>query len=158
MDYTEFCLVTFKWHKALFTALKVCIESGNYSEIRNAISVLNSVSTSFPKVDTMRDELQAPLERIAETDERDDLKISAQSTFRIFKQPRTHWRTEWQFRNVSVNDRIRQLTHTDQTKQPAPPDATNGTSKTGSQTPQPKDAPATKLNANAPVFKSKSES
>lgn len=158
LDYTEFCLVTFKWHKALFTALKACIESGKYSEIRNAISVLNSVSTSFPKVDTMRDELQAPLERIAENDERDDLKISAQSTFRIFKQPRTHWRTEWQFRNVSVNDRIRQLTHTDQSKQPAPPDATNGTNKTGSQTPLAKDASATKLNANAPVFKSRSES
>jgi THO complex subunit 2 len=158
LDYTEFCLVTFKWHKALFTALKTCIESGKYSEIRNAISVLNSVSASFPKVDTMRDELQAPLERIAENDERDDLKISAQSTFRIFKQPKTHWRTEWQFRNVSVNDRIRQLTHTDKLKQPAPADATNGTSKAGSQTPQPKDAPASKLNANAPVFKTRSES
>ncbi|KAF1933556.1 uncharacterized protein M421DRAFT_415897 [Didymella exigua CBS 183.55] len=141
LDYTEFCFVTFKWHKALFTALKVCIESGRYSEIRNAISVLNSVSSSFPKVDTMRDELQAPLERIAENDERDDLKISAQSTFRIFKQPKTHWRTEWQFRN-----------------QPAPADAANGTSKAGSQTPQPKDAPASKLNANAPAFKSRSES
>ncbi|KAJ8107238.1 hypothetical protein OPT61_g9003 [Boeremia exigua] len=141
LDYNDFCHVLFKWHKALCTALKACIESGKFSEIRNAISVLNAVSSSFPKVDTMRDELQAPLERIAETDERDDLKISAQSTFRIFKQGKAHWRTEWQYRNI-----------------PAPPEVTNGSNKTGSQTPQPKDATASKLNANAPVFKSKSES
>lgn len=106
--YNEFCLVLFKWHKALCTALKACIESGRYSEIRNAISVLNSVSSVFPKVDTMRDELQAPLERIAENDERDDLKLAAQSTFRIFKQGKAHWRTEWQYRNVSDHGRIRQ--------------------------------------------------
>lgn len=103
LDYNEFCLVLFKWHKALYTALKACIESGKFSEIRNAISVMNAVSTSFPKVDTMRDGLQAPLERIAETDERDDLKISAMSTFRIFKQSKAHWRAEWQFRNVGRN-------------------------------------------------------
>jgi THO complex subunit 2 len=105
--YNEFCLVLFKWHKALCTALKACIESGRYSEIRNAISVLNSVSSIFPKVDTMRDELQAPLERIAENDERDDLKLAAQSTFRIFKQGKAHWRTEWQYRNVSGHGRTR---------------------------------------------------
>ncbi|KAF2630325.1 hypothetical protein BU25DRAFT_362439 [Macroventuria anomochaeta] len=141
LDYNDFCQVSFKWHKALFTALKACIESGKFSEIRNAISILNAISSSFPKVDTMRDELQAPLEHIAENDERDDLKISAQSTFRIFKQGKLHWRTEWQYRNI-----------------PAPTEVTNGASKTGSQTPQPKDAPATKLNANAPVFKSRNES
>lgn len=108
LDYNEFCHLLFKWHKALCSALKVCIESGKFSEIRNAISVLNSVSASFPKVDTMRDELQAPLERIAETDERDDLKISAQSTFRIFKQSKAHWRAEWQFRNVSRHNEFQQ--------------------------------------------------
>ena len=158
LDYNDFCQISFKWHKALFTALKACIENGKFSEIRNAISVLNAVSSSFPKVDTMRDELQAPLERIAENDERDDLKISAQSTFRIFKQGKAHWRTEWQYRNVSRNSKSRQLPHTDVLKIPAPPEAANGTSKTDSQTPQPKDAPTSKLNANAPVFKSRNES
>ncbi|UPX12482.1 THO2 plays a role in transcriptional elongation [Ascochyta rabiei] len=141
LDYNDFCQVSFKWHKALFSALKTCIESGKYTEVRNAISVLNAISSSFPKVDTMRDELQTPLEHIAKNDERDDLKISAQSTFRIFKQGKAHWRTEWQYRNI-----------------PAPPEATNGASKADSQTPQPKDAPATKLNASAPVFKSRNES
>ncbi|KAG9199321.1 THO complex subunit 2 [Epicoccum nigrum] len=136
--YNEFCLVLFKWHKALCTALKVCIESGRYSEIRNAISVLNSVASYFPKVDTMRDELQAPLERIAEHDERDDLKIAAQSTFRIFKQSKAHWRTEWQYRNT-----------------PAPPEATNGSSKPDAQPQQSKDASGSKLNASAPVFKAR---
>ncbi|KAH6622281.1 transcription factor/nuclear export subunit protein 2-domain-containing protein [Boeremia exigua] len=142
LDYNDFCHVLFKWHKALCTALKACIESGKFSEIRNAISVLNAVSSSFPKVDTMRDELQAPLERIAKEDERNDLKISAQSTFRIFKQGKAYWRTEWQYRNQKM----------------APPEDANGTSKTGSQTPQPKDAPVSKLSASAPVFKSRHES
>ncbi|KAF9694912.1 hypothetical protein EKO04_007048 [Ascochyta lentis] len=141
LDYNDFCQVSFKWHKALFSALKTCIESGKYTEVRNAISVLNAISSSFPKVDTMRDELQTPLEHIAENDERDDLKISAQSTFRIFKQGKAHWRTEWQYRNI-----------------PAPPEVTNGAGKAASQTPQPKDIPATKLNASAPVFKSRKES
>lgn len=158
LDYNEFCLVLFKWHKALYTALKACIESGKFSEIRNAISVLNAVSTSFPKVDTMRDGLQAPLERIAENDERDDLKISAMSTFRIFKQGKAHWRAEWQFRNVSRPTLFQQSRFTDMSKTAPPPEATNGTSKTGSQTPQPKDAAASRLNANAPVFKSRNES
>lgn len=158
LDYNDFCQVSFKWHKALFTALKTCIESGKYTEVRNAISVLNAVSTSFPKVDTMRDELQAPLEHIAANDERDDLKIAAQSTFRIFKQGKAHWRTEWQYRNVSRISNTQQFSPTDTKKIPAPPEVTNGTSKAGSQTPQPKDAPTAKLNVNAPVFKSKIES
>lgn len=158
LDYNDFCQVSFKWHKALFTALKACIESGKYTEVRNAISVLNAISTSFPKVDTMRDELQAPLEHIAANDERDDLKIAAMSTFRIFKQGKAHWRTEWQYRNVSSTCNILQSPHTDTKKIPAPPEVTNGSSKAGSQTPQPKDAPSAKLNANAPVFKSRNES
>jgi THO complex subunit 2 len=157
LDYNDFCQVSFKWHKALFTALKACIESGKFSEIRNAISVLNAVSSSFPKVDTMRDELQAPLERIAENDERDDLKISAQSTFRIFKQGKAHWRTEWQYRNVSRPNNIRQVPRADTTKTAPPPEVTNGASKAGSQTPQPKEGPTSKLNVNAPVFKSRNE-
>ncbi|KAJ4988718.1 THO complex subunit 2 [Stagonosporopsis vannaccii] len=158
LDYNEFCLVLFKWHKALYTALKACIESGKFSEIRNAISVLNAVSSSFPKVDTMRDGLQAPLERIAENDERDDLKISAQSTFRIFKQGKAHWRAEWQFRNVSRHTIPRQPQLTDISKTAPPPESTNGTGKTSSQTPQPRESAASKLNANAPVFKSRNES
>lgn len=158
LDYNDFCQVTFKWHKALFTALKACIESGKYSEVRNAISVLNAVATSFPKVDTMRDELQAPLERIAENDERDDLKISAQSTFRIFKQGKAHWRTEWQYRNVSRPSNIRQVQRANTTKTAPPPEGANGVGKAGSQTPQPRDVPSSKLNANAPVFESRNES
>ena len=157
LEYNDFCQVSFKWHKALFTALKACIESGKFTEIRNAISVLNAISSSFPKVDTMRDELQAPLEHIAENDERDDLKISAQSTFRIFKQGKAHWRTEWQYRNVSYGNTWFCI-YANTTKIPAPPDVTNNANKTGSQTPQPKEAPSAKLNANAPVFKSRNES
>ncbi|KAF2999211.1 THO complex subunit 2 [Curvularia kusanoi] len=141
LPYNEFCFLLFKWHKALCSALKVCIESGKFSEIRSAISILNAVSSSFPKVDTMRDELQAPLEHIAENDERDDLKISAQSTFRIFKQGKTYWRNEWQYRNL-----------------PEPKDSTNGTGKADTQTPSSKDASTSKLNAGAPVFKSRIES
>jgi THO complex subunit 2 len=158
LDYNDFCQVSFKWHKALFTALKACIESGKFTEIRNAISVLNAISLNFPKVDTMRDELQAPLEHIAENDERNDLKILAQSTFKIFKKNKAYWRTEWQYRNVSGVSNTKTPTLTDTTKIPAPQEATNGPSKNGSQTPQPKDVPPTKLNANAPVFKSRSES
>jgi THO complex subunit 2 len=101
LSYDDFCKLLYKWHKALFVALKTCIESGKFTEIRNSISILSAISSNFPKVDTMSEELRLPLENIAKNDERDDLKILAQSTFKVFKKSKNFWSTEWDFRNVS---------------------------------------------------------
>ncbi|KAJ4366896.1 THO2 plays a role in transcriptional elongation [Neocucurbitaria cava] len=135
LEYKDFCLLLYKWHKALFTALKTCVDSGNFMQIRNSINILNALYPTFPKVDSMANELRQTITQLAEVDERDDLKTSLQSILAGFKKSARFWQKEHEFRNL-----------------PAPPAPANGANKT--TTDQPQD---TKLNATATTFQPKTE-
>ncbi|CAO2649363.1 Nn.00g067480.m01.CDS01 [Neocucurbitaria sp. VM-36] len=140
LKYEEFCMLLYKWHKALFTALKTCVDSGNFMQIRNSINILNALYPTFPKVDSMANELRQTITQLAEVDERDDLKTSLQSILAGFKKSAKFWQKEHEFRNL-----------------PAPPGPSNGANKTSmdkAPTSQPQDA---KLNATAPAFQPKTE-
>jgi THO complex subunit 2 len=161
--YEQFCMVLFKWHRALTTALKTCLESGSYMQMRNAINVLHALGTSFPKVNTLGNELLQLIEHLTQTEERDDLKKSLESIRApVSKNVKTSLE-EHIFRNESSNPqpRIERRTNAPQlpapTPAPAPASMTNGSEKPSAEkgrTPQPQDA---KLNVTAPAFQPKHE-
>ncbi|KAF1832793.1 hypothetical protein BDW02DRAFT_410532 [Decorospora gaudefroyi] len=143
-SYDQFCMVLFKWHKALTTALKTCLESGSYMQMRNSINVMFALGTNFPKVKTLGTELKQTIDNLVKTEEREDLKKSLESILGPISKGEKHWKEEHVFRHTSAP--------------PAPPAGTtnenNKAAPEQSKTPQPQDA---KLNATAPAFQPKPE-
>jgi THO complex subunit 2 len=101
LQYNDFCKLLYKWHKALFTALKSCVESGDFQQIRNSLSILTALSGSFPRVDTMARELQQSIQYMTDHDERSDIKTVATSSLSAFKKAEKDLQSEHKFRNVS---------------------------------------------------------
>lgn len=104
LSYDEFCMVLYKWHKALFAALKACIDSGNWMQIRNSVNVLKALYPTFPRVDTMAIDLQQTITQLAEVDARQDLKTSLLSILGDLNKSKKFWQAEHAFRNVSMVD------------------------------------------------------
>ncbi|KAH7378483.1 transcription factor/nuclear export subunit protein 2-domain-containing protein [Phaeosphaeria sp. MPI-PUGE-AT-0046c] len=147
LQYDDFCKVLYKWHKALFTALKACLETGDFQQIRNSLVVLTACSGSFPKVDAMAAELKAVIEPMAHHDERGDIKTTAGSSLALFRNPEKNFQSEYKFRNVPEPPK----------PPPAPINGANQTASSKSATPQPQDSSSNKLKATAPVFEPKPE-
>ncbi|KAH8724727.1 transcription factor/nuclear export subunit protein 2-domain-containing protein [Phaeosphaeriaceae sp. PMI808] len=149
LQYDDFCKVLFKWHKALFTALKGCLDTGDFQQIRNSLVILTACSGSFPKVDTMALELKQAIEPLARHDERGDIKTTAGSSLALFRDPEKNFQPHHKFCNVPEPAR-------------ANPIVAHGTSETAtarSSTPQSQDASTTRHKSTAPTFnKSRPES
>ncbi|KAI1674637.1 THO complex protein [Pyrenophora tritici-repentis] len=142
--YEQFCMVLFKWHKALTTALKACLESGSYMQMRNAINVLHALGGTFPKVVTLGTELKQTIQALEETEEREDLKKALQSILGPVTKGEKSWLEEHVFRNTTAPP-------------PAPGSTTNASDKAAPEkgkTPQPHDS---KPNATALTSNPKSE-
>ncbi|KAF1940925.1 hypothetical protein EJ02DRAFT_455590 [Clathrospora elynae] len=138
--YDDFCMVLYKWHKSLFTALKTCVESHSYMQVRNAISVLQALSPTFPKVAVMGKELVQTIEHLTKTETREDLRKSLESILGHIGKGKPLWIDENVFRN-----------------KPAPANTINGSEKAApakGKTMQPQD---TKLKATAPAFQQRLE-
>jgi THO complex subunit 2 len=156
--YDQFCMVLFKWHKALATALKTCLESGDYMQMRNSINVLHALGTNFPRVKSLGTELKETVERLREAEERQDLMRSLESVLGPILKGQKFWQEDHVFRNVSLSASLRSRQRTNAPQVPAPAGSTtNGSDKDATEkgkTPQPQD---TKLDAAAPAFKPKPE-
>lgn len=144
LQYDDFCKLFYKWHKALFNALKSCLESGDFQQIRNSLSILNALFGTFPKTKTMAADLEAIVKHMAQHDERGDVKISATSSLYLFLESRTALQSEYKFRNL-----------------PEPPkpaaEETGKTEDEKANTLQAQDSASAKLSATAPAFKPKTE-
>lgn len=103
LSFEDFRNLHCKWHGALFTAVKNCLTGGQYTELRNAISILKAVSPAFPKIDTMAKDLRQIIEQHAEDDDRDDIKVAANSLRYEFKRSSKLWKTEVAFRQVCLS-------------------------------------------------------
>jgi THO complex subunit 2 len=109
LSYGEFCLLLYKWHRALCTALKTCVESGSYMQMRNAINVLHALGTNFPKVKTMGTELETTITQLSKTETRVDLKLALESILGPILKGKPRWQEEHVFRNVSSANSILRL-------------------------------------------------
>tara|TARA_R110002003_G_scaffold48_44_gene4266 strand:+ start:1498 stop:6099 length:4602 start_codon:yes stop_codon:yes gene_type:complete len=160
LQYADFCKLLYKWHKALFTALKACLDSGDFQQIRNSLVILTACSGSFPKVDTMAKELETTIRTMSKEDPREDIKTAAGSSLALFNKK---MQSEWKFRNVSLTVMIDIRSQANELKLPEPTETavatTNGTGEPakGGNTPQPTDTSTAKLKPTAPPFKPRSE-
>jgi THO complex subunit 2 len=162
LPYNDFCMLLYKWHKGLFTALKGSLDTGDFQQVRNSLVILTACSGSFPKVDTMAMELKQAIEPMAKSDERGDIKTTAGSSLALFRDPEKNFQSEYKFRNVSALAKAQQqCTNGAQVPEPPKPAPVNGASEAAhskSATPQPQDVSAAKLKPTAPAFQPKTES
>lgn len=157
LEYDDFCKLLFKWHKALFTALKTCLETGDFQQIRNSLVILSACSGSFPKVTTMAAELQQIIEAMVKNDKRQDIKTTAGSSMALFRNFDRNFQTEHKFRNVRFHSAVfRRMTNVKQQPEPpaANPTPTTTPAPARSNTPSAQD---TKLKSTAPAFKPRTE-
>jgi len=156
LNYDEFRAIHFRWHKQLWLALTNCMKGGQYIQLRNSINILKAVSPAFPKVDDHGRSLRDTIKRFAEEDERNDIKVAANSLLFEFKRSGELWKTQNFFTTVSES-RMYWPTSSlsqgkDKLKEVSPGPASSAASSKTSEAP---DSSSNKLNAAATSFQSK---
>ncbi|KAI8833669.1 transcription factor/nuclear export subunit protein 2-domain-containing protein [Chytriomyces cf. hyalinus JEL632] len=76
MKHEEFSKVMFKWHSKMHRAFTLCLESGEYAQITNAVIVLDKISDVFPLIREHAIQLDESCRGVAEKEvDRKDLKL-----------------------------------------------------------------------------------
>lgn len=91
LDHAEFSSLLSKWHGSLLIAIRRCFDSREYMHISNAITVLRAIYQHFPRLTTHGQALLSSLSAL-KTDEREDLKLSANALFGLIKRKEKEWR------------------------------------------------------------------
>ncbi|XP_064481885.1 THO complex subunit 2-like isoform X2 [Ornithodoros turicata] len=75
VDYENYRHVCHKWHFKITKALVICLESGDYVQIRNSLIILTKVLPHFPVMTNLGQALERRIEKIRsdEKDKRPDL-------------------------------------------------------------------------------------
>ena len=76
-SYEDYRRSLYDWHMSLTSALRSCLNGGDYMRERNAMNVLKSVGHSFPVVNWMGNALIACVEKLTKLDKRPDTKTAA---------------------------------------------------------------------------------
>ncbi|KAK5083084.1 THO2 plays a role in transcriptional elongation [Lithohypha guttulata] len=90
LDYDKFRDVLFKWQSALYSALVKCLGTNDYMHVRNAISILRTLSPAFPVVDFHGRSLQKAVDKLRESD-REDLKVASQALLGTLTRRQKEW-------------------------------------------------------------------
>ncbi|TVY19663.1 THO complex subunit 2 [Lachnellula arida] len=132
---TSFKNLLLLWHKNLNTALRECLDGTEWMHIRNAITVLKSVTDVFPAIDFMGNSFIKQLEVITtrEKGNREDLSLTGNAVLVQLKKRSKKWVMVQAFGHSIVNG--------------ATPRSTSQTSGSGSKT---------ALKPTAPEFKPQS--
>ncbi|GIK00401.1 THO complex subunit 2 [Aspergillus viridinutans] len=136
LEYEDFRRLLYKWHRLLASALKICLNGGEYMHIRNAISVLKAVVQHFPAVNWIGRDMLTSVNNLSQNDERDDVKIPAASLIGDLNRREKKWMLPQAF----------MVSNQPAGKGPAPAAGKPGT-------PRPRSTTPTSLNAAAPEFK-----
>ncbi|PYH99012.1 hypothetical protein BO71DRAFT_415916 [Aspergillus ellipticus CBS 707.79] len=91
LEYEDFRRLLYKWHRLLASALKGCLNGGEYMHIRNAISVLKAVVQQFPAVNWIGRDMLTSMNNLSQNDERDDVKIPAASLIGDLNRREKKW-------------------------------------------------------------------
>lgn len=97
LDFESFRRVFYKWHGNLYTALQKCLTSPEYMHVRNAISVLRSISTVYPAVNFHGTGLQKAVDKLRDSD-KEDLKVSSQALLGALHRREKSWVVPQAFR------------------------------------------------------------
>jgi len=102
LEFEDFRRLLLKWHRNLSFAIKVCIGSGEYMHIRNAINVLNNINQHFPAVNWMGKSLLDSITDLNKSESREDLKVAAMSLMGALKRREKDWVLPQAFSLVSL--------------------------------------------------------
>ena len=91
LNYEEFRRLLFKWHNLLYQALSRCLESDEYMHIRNAISLMRSVSLYFPAINFHGTKLVELLKKLGENASREDLQLSSRAVLGSLYRREKFW-------------------------------------------------------------------
>ncbi|KAL4807755.1 transcription factor/nuclear export subunit protein 2-domain-containing protein [Aspergillus unguis] len=91
LDYEDFRRLLYKWHRLISSALKICLNGGEYMHIRNAISVLKAIVQNFPAVNWIGRDMHTSVNNLSQNDERDDVKIPAASLIGDLNRREKKW-------------------------------------------------------------------
>lgn len=97
LDFESFRRVLYKWHANLYTALQKCLGLPEYMHVRNAISVLRSISAVFPVVNAHGAGLQKAVDKLHDSD-KEDLKVSSQALLGALHRREKLWMDPQAFR------------------------------------------------------------
>lgn len=106
MEYEDFRRLLLKWHRNLSFAIKVCIGSGEYMHIRNAVNVLNNINQHFPAVNWMGKSLLDSITDLNKSESREDLKVAAMSLMGALKRREKDWVLPQAFSLVSIAEAV----------------------------------------------------
>ncbi len=81
VDYENYRHVVHKWHFKIAKALVVCLESKDYVQIRNALTILTKILPYFPMIVNLTSVIEKRIEKVCadEKEARKDLYIKAMS-------------------------------------------------------------------------------
>ncbi|XP_015255221.1 PREDICTED: THO complex subunit 2 isoform X3 [Cyprinodon variegatus] len=99
LDYENFRHVVHKWHYMLTKASVHCLETGDYTHIRNILIVLTKILPCYPKVLNLGQALEARVHKICleEKDKRPDLYALAMGYSGRLKSQKVHMVPENEF-------------------------------------------------------------
>lgn len=147
LEYEDFRRLLYKWHRLLASALKICLNGGEYMHIRNAISVLKAIVQQFPAVNWIGRDILKSVNNLSHNDERDDVKTPAASLIGDLNRREKKWMLPQAFNEIKGPSAAQQQ----QQKHEQGLSDKTAAEKAGASRPQ--SATPTPLNAAAPSFK-----
>ncbi|KAJ9227240.1 hypothetical protein DTO027B5_754 [Paecilomyces variotii] len=91
LDYEDFRRLLYKWHRLIASALKTCLNGGEYMHIRNSISILKAIVQYFPAVNWIGRDMLTSVNNLSQNDERDDVKTPAASLIGDLNRREKRW-------------------------------------------------------------------
>lgn len=145
LEYEDFRRLLYKWHRLLASALKICLNGGEYMHIRNAISVLKAIVQQFPAVNWIGRDMLTSVNNLSHNDERDDVKTPAASLIGDLNRREKKWMLPQAFNEIKgpVAAAANQT----------PKNESATTDKTAAGASRSQSATPAQLNAAAPTFK-----
>ncbi|KAI4728208.1 hypothetical protein E4T49_04103 [Aureobasidium sp. EXF-10728] len=102
LSYEEYRVLLYKWHSNLNAAFQMCLDSGEYMHIRNAIIVFKAVAQQFPVAEPMGKIILDAVTALSKADGRADLKLAAASTLGDIRKRQSSWVSKEHFTGVST--------------------------------------------------------
>lgn len=88
--YEDYRRILYRWHCVLFSALQTCLSSAEYMHIRNAISVLRSISQHFPAINFHGTALLKTITSLS-TSDKADIVVSSKALIGTLTRQEKSW-------------------------------------------------------------------
>jgi len=131
VDYENYRHVVHKWHFKIAKALVVCLESKDYVQIRNALTILTKILPHFPVIAKLNGVVEKRIEKVCadEKESRKDLYIKAMSYSGQLKARKHLVMKEYEFHQVALNKADADKNEVDTPALPAPKKASKSVEK-----------------------------